>query len=408
MGRRTGHGVHHQRRPGRPAGGGGRAGGRVEPAPRRGAAVGGPRRGAVDPGEGVAGLAGGRRRRHARGSGRPERDLAGPGRSVRRPPRGLWRGAVPRCGPPSGSDGRGVDAAVVWEPALVDEAELVAAGLRHAGAGRRPGRGRRPRHDRRRARGRGRRRRQRGRGPAGAAGAPADRPRTRPRRWPRRSRPGSTAPRSGRRQGRPGRSPAGSTSGPGRSRSPRRPRLVVQLEPPDANGAWFLSVLGPGATGQLLPIEVALGDGGPARSLADELVRLERLLPVLHRPGPAAPRPGRPQPGRGLGADDGQRRRAGSGRLRRAGPRPLPAQAGTDAPALRRAGGGVPRRCASAQQRPLVGGVRRRRADRGRDHPPRHGGPSARAGPGPLGRARPGRPEGGGGRAGRALQEDAC
>src|SRR4029450_5110842 len=67
--------------------------------------------------------------------------------------------------------------------------------------------------------------------------------------------------------------------------APRRPRLVVQLEPPDANGAWFLSVLGPGATGQLLPIEVALSDGGPSRLLADELVRLERMLPVLHRPG---------------------------------------------------------------------------------------------------------------------------
>ena len=67
--------------------------------------------------------------------------------------------------------------------------------------------------------------------------------------------------------------------------SPRRPRLVVQLEPPDAGGAWFLSVLGPGATGQLLPIEVALSDGGPSRPLTDELVRLERLLPVLHRPG---------------------------------------------------------------------------------------------------------------------------
>src|SRR5262245_25246348 len=67
--------------------------------------------------------------------------------------------------------------------------------------------------------------------------------------------------------------------------APRRPRLVVQLEPPDAHGAWFLSVLGPGATGQLLPIEVALSDGGQTRLLGDELVRLERMLPVLHRPG---------------------------------------------------------------------------------------------------------------------------
>ena len=39
-------------------------------------------------------------------------------------------------------------------------------------------------------------------------------------------------------------------------------------------------MLGPGAEGELLPIEVALSDGGPARPLADELVRLERMLPV--------------------------------------------------------------------------------------------------------------------------------
>jgi superfamily II DNA or RNA helicase len=67
--------------------------------------------------------------------------------------------------------------------------------------------------------------------------------------------------------------------------NPKRPRLVVQLEPPDRSDAWFLSVLGPGATGKLLPIEVALSDSRATRPLADELTRLERLLPVLHRPG---------------------------------------------------------------------------------------------------------------------------
>ncbi|MGD9702046.1 MAG: DEAD/DEAH box helicase [Acidimicrobiia bacterium] len=64
-----------------------------------------------------------------------------------------------------------------------------------------------------------------------------------------------------------------------------RPKLVVQLDPPDRGDAWFLSVLGPGAKGRLLPIEVALGDTRSTRPLSDELARLERLYPVLLRPG---------------------------------------------------------------------------------------------------------------------------
>jgi len=65
----------------------------------------------------------------------------------------------------------------------------------------------------------------------------------------------------------------------------RRPRLVVQLDPPDAGDAWFLSVLGPGATGTLLPIEVALSDSRATKPVADELARLERMVPALLRPG---------------------------------------------------------------------------------------------------------------------------
>ncbi len=64
-----------------------------------------------------------------------------------------------------------------------------------------------------------------------------------------------------------------------------RPTLVVQLDPPDRGDAWFLSVLGPGAEGGLLPIEVALTDSRATRPLADELARLERLLPELLRAG---------------------------------------------------------------------------------------------------------------------------
>src|SRR5205807_5066963 len=49
--------------------------------------------------------------------------------------------------------------------------------------------------------------------------------------------------------------------------------------------AWFLQVLGPGAEGNLLPIELALGDSKNTKPLADELARLERILPVLLRAG---------------------------------------------------------------------------------------------------------------------------
>ncbi len=67
--------------------------------------------------------------------------------------------------------------------------------------------------------------------------------------------------------------------------TPGRPRLVVQLDPPDRGEAWFLSVLGPGAKGGLMPVELALGDSRATKPLADELARLERAYPPLMRPG---------------------------------------------------------------------------------------------------------------------------
>jgi superfamily II DNA or RNA helicase len=67
--------------------------------------------------------------------------------------------------------------------------------------------------------------------------------------------------------------------------TPSRVRLVVQLDPPDKGDAWFLSVLGPGARGGLLPIEQALADSKATKPVADELARLERALPVLLRAG---------------------------------------------------------------------------------------------------------------------------
>jgi hypothetical protein len=62
-------------------------------------------------------------------------------------------------------------------------------------------------------------------------------------------------------------------------------KLVVQLEAPDRGNAWFLSVLGPGADGTLLPVEVALADSRDTSAVATELARLERILPELLRAG---------------------------------------------------------------------------------------------------------------------------
>ncbi|MEO7397424.1 MAG: SNF2-related protein, partial [Ilumatobacteraceae bacterium] len=67
--------------------------------------------------------------------------------------------------------------------------------------------------------------------------------------------------------------------------SPNRPQLVVELESPDRGDAWLLQVFGPGAKGQPLPIETALGDSRDTKQLADELTRLERAFPVLRRAG---------------------------------------------------------------------------------------------------------------------------
>ena len=69
--------------------------------------------------------------------------------------------------------------------------------------------------------------------------------------------------------------------------TPSDARLVVQLDPPDKDNAWFLSVSGPDPDGQLVPLEVALVESRPKRHLPDELARLERLMPVLKRPGEA-------------------------------------------------------------------------------------------------------------------------
>jgi len=69
--------------------------------------------------------------------------------------------------------------------------------------------------------------------------------------------------------------------------TPSDARLVVQLDPPDRDNAWFLSVQGHDPDGNLVPLEVALVESRPKRHVADELARLERIMPVLKRPGEA-------------------------------------------------------------------------------------------------------------------------
>jgi superfamily II DNA or RNA helicase len=63
-------------------------------------------------------------------------------------------------------------------------------------------------------------------------------------------------------------------------------RLVVQLDPPDDSGAWHLVVLAPGPQGAPIALEQAIAAGGTERQhIEAELGRLERMLPVLGRPG---------------------------------------------------------------------------------------------------------------------------
>ncbi len=63
-------------------------------------------------------------------------------------------------------------------------------------------------------------------------------------------------------------------------------KLVVKLDAPDSGDAWYLSVLAFDLDDHLVPVEVALVTaGGSRREIEDQLLRLERLLPALLRPG---------------------------------------------------------------------------------------------------------------------------
>jgi superfamily II DNA or RNA helicase len=64
--------------------------------------------------------------------------------------------------------------------------------------------------------------------------------------------------------------------------------LIVRLDPPDRGDAWHLAVLAAGADGTLVPLEQAIADAGSERGdIENEIVRLERMVPALLRPGGA-------------------------------------------------------------------------------------------------------------------------
>jgi superfamily II DNA or RNA helicase len=67
--------------------------------------------------------------------------------------------------------------------------------------------------------------------------------------------------------------------------SASRPRLVVQLVAEGTSDTWFLSVHGPGPQRAMVDVEQALAASKSTQPVADELARVERLLPVLLRAG---------------------------------------------------------------------------------------------------------------------------
>ncbi len=67
----------------------------------------------------------------------------------------------------------------------------------------------------------------------------------------------------------------------------QRSSLVLQLDPPDEQGAWYLAVLGMSGQKRLQPIEQVIVNSANSRrrEVEEELTRLERMFPELLRPG---------------------------------------------------------------------------------------------------------------------------
>jgi superfamily II DNA or RNA helicase len=62
-----------------------------------------------------------------------------------------------------------------------------------------------------------------------------------------------------------------------------RPKLVVSLEAPDAGGVWLISVYAPAGKGRTVAVDEAIRNERGGRPITAEWARLSRLLPALDR-----------------------------------------------------------------------------------------------------------------------------
>ena len=231
------------------------------------------------------------------------------------------------------------------------------------------------------------------RGPAGRGARRARRPRAPRSRRPRPSSPASTA--------RPSRcppaSPATSTTASSAGPRPSPPRTTA----PSSCSSTRPTRATPG-TSRCSPRARATSScrsrspwSTPATSAGSSeanLVRLERLLPPLQRPGSL--RRGEVVLSQAEAWELMTETGVGAGRrrLRRPGARPLPPAAHARRCACSPTGGDTVVGRPPARQRQLDRAVRRRRAHRRRHRPAGQGGPPARPLRRPVGRARPRRP----------------
>jgi hypothetical protein len=65
----------------------------------------------------------------------------------------------------------------------------------------------------------------------------------------------------------------------------QRPQLVIELAEPDSGGMWLVSVLAPLRKGKLTSLDEALRSEGGTRAVASEWARLVRLYPTMGRAG---------------------------------------------------------------------------------------------------------------------------
>ena len=219
----------------------------------------------------------------ATGVGR-QRRVARPGRRGGRAPRRPGRGRARPCGHQAAPQGRSLDLGVRWVPALVDDAELERLAAAMPGPVTALRRGRRPRPSPSTCSARSST--PSSREAAGQLELPAPPPTTRTAAGGRRGVHHPPRRLDVRGAGRPPapRCRSGSTAGPSRSPAPAGRGSSCSSTRPTRGDAWFLSVLGPGAEGApAARSSVALGDSKATKPLADELARLERLLPALLR-----------------------------------------------------------------------------------------------------------------------------